>query len=96
MAYYDRTDPFYNPAALDYVSGGGRAFVVGGFSGIAAAGLTFAMFGAAAGPVGFVVGLILGVGFYLLTDYLIGARAERGIRTLGQPFLGPAVYPVQE
>jgi len=94
MGYYDATDPFYNPAALDYLGGGGRAFVVGGVSGLAASALTFAMFGATLGPLGFVVGLLLGVGLYLLTDYLIGARTERAIRFVGEPVLGPAQYPI--
>lgn len=95
MAYYDYTDPNYNPRALDYLSGGGRAFVVGGLSGIATSALTFALFGATLGPIGFIVGLIIGVGLYLLTDHLIGRQTERAFRFIGEPVLGSAAYPVR-
>jgi hypothetical protein len=90
MGYYQLTDPFYNPAALDYVGAGGRAFVVGGLSGA----LTFALVGSAAGPIGFLVGLFVGLVLYVATDYLIGARIEHGIRNVGTPLFGPARYDV--
>jgi hypothetical protein len=95
MAYYDASDPRYDPRGLDYFGAGGRAFVVGGLSGLGSSALTFALFGATLGPVGFLVGLIVGVGLYLLTDYLIGARVERGLRYVGEPLFGPAAYEIR-
>jgi hypothetical protein len=94
MAYYDARDPLYNPAALDYVGAGGRAFVVGGLSGVAGSALTFALFGATLGPIGFLVGLALGVVLYYAFDRMLGAQTERLIRRAGEPMLGPAQYPI--
>ncbi|HET9516247.1 MAG TPA: hypothetical protein VFO77_00825 [Actinoplanes sp.] len=62
--------------ATDYAARGGRAAV----SGVIAAGITGAIVGAPATPVGAAVGFLVGVGAYLLTDYLLGDTVESAIR----------------
>ncbi|OLZ61529.1 hypothetical protein [Amycolatopsis keratiniphila] len=62
--------------ATDYAARGGRAAA----SGLLAAGITGAIVGAPATPLGAAVGFLVGVAAYMVTDYLIGDAVESTIR----------------
>lgn len=61
---------------VDYAARGGRAAV----SGVLAAGITGAIVGAPATPLGAAVGFLVGVAAYMVTDYLVGDTVESAIR----------------
>jgi hypothetical protein len=86
-------DPEHSYAGVDYASRATRAFVVGGISGAAGAGAGFLAAGGAGAAVGSVepgggtvVGFIVGILAYLVTDLLIGDEIEDWTRDLiGEP-----------
>ncbi len=65
----------------DYVARGTRAAVAGLGSGALAAGATAALAGSVAPGVGTAVGFVVGVGAYLLIDWLAGDAVESGVRS---------------
>lgn len=65
---------------VDYAARGGRAAVGGAAGGLLAAAATGALAGSVAPGVGTAIGFVVGVGAYLLTDWLIGDTVEAGIR----------------
>ncbi len=64
----------------DYAARGTRAAVAGGVSGALAAGATAAVAGSVAPGVGTAIGFVVGVGAYLLIDWLAGSTIESGVR----------------
>ena len=68
-----------------YASKGVRAAVVEGASGFLATVGTATLVGTAAGPVGTVVGIIIGVGIYMLIDHAVGDEIESGVASMVRP-----------
>jgi hypothetical protein len=64
----------------DYAARGGRAAVGGAVSGLLAAAATGALVGSVAPGIGTAIGFVVGVGAYVLTDWLVGDAVEAGIR----------------
>jgi hypothetical protein len=68
-------------SATDYAARGTRSAVAGGLSGALAAGTTAAVAGSVAPGVGTAIGFVVGVGAYLLIDWLAGDAIEAGVRS---------------
>jgi hypothetical protein len=77
-------DDEHQYTATDYTARGTRAAVAGGLSGALAAGATAAAAGSVAPGVGTAIGFVVGVGAYLLIDWLVGDEVEEGVRAVAQ------------
>lgn len=68
----------------DYAARGTRSAVDGLASGLLAAGATGALAGSVAPGIGTAVGFLVGVGAYLLTDWLVGDAVESEVRDIAR------------
>ena len=77
-------DDEHTYTGTDYAARGTRAAVAGGVSGALAAGAAAAVAGSVAPGVGTAIGFVVGVGAYLLVDWLAGDAVESGVRSVAR------------